>query len=77
MEERHPHEALHLQQKKGKIDSTNPLGRLETKSLNSQAVSSPQAEAPTQIFPANTDTPHPSRLRTKLCHLRLEALGRI
>jgi hypothetical protein len=31
VEERRPHGAVHLQQRKGKIGGTNPLGRLKTK----------------------------------------------
>jgi hypothetical protein len=56
-----PHEAVHLQQKKGKIGSTNPLGRLKTKSTNSPAASLPGRVAPAQILPPNADASHPSR----------------
>jgi hypothetical protein len=52
--------------KKDEIGSTNPQGRLETKSTNFPAARSPRGDAPTQILPANADTPHPSRLHTKL-----------
>jgi hypothetical protein len=41
VEERRPHKAVHLQQKKGKIGNTNPLGRLEIKSMKSPAMRSP------------------------------------
>jgi hypothetical protein len=86
VEERRPHEAVHLQQKKGKIDSTNPLGRLKTKSTNSLAASSPRRRAPAQILPPNTDTdlsgerrhtPSEQVAHQVECHLGLEALGRV
>jgi hypothetical protein len=53
VEECRPHEAVHLQHKKGKIGSTNPLGRLKTKSTNSQVASPSRRMASAHILPPN------------------------
>jgi hypothetical protein len=54
--------AAHLQQRKDKTGSTNPLGR--TKGMNSLATSSPGKMAPAQILPPNAGASHPSRRHT-------------
>jgi hypothetical protein len=86
VEERRPHEAVHLQRKKGKTGSTNPLGRLKTKSMNSPVASSPRRRASAQILPLNADTdlsgerrhtPSEQVAHQVECHLGLKALGRI
>jgi hypothetical protein len=59
VEERRSHKVTHLQQRKDKTGSTNPLGR--TKGTKSPAASSPGWMASAQILSPNAGASRPSR----------------